>query len=430
MADEVRELQKQAQRKKDKAQEILERAEKRGKGSISDSEVAEFEGLLAEADTLRKLADQKKRLREREENAIAQREGRKAVGAEEEIRSTETLRTYGGGSEDPNYRRAFSTWMRQGKDNLEPEQRAILQTRVQSLDMEQRALAVGTDSAGGYAVPESFHERVVEAMKAYDGVREAGATVLRTSDGRDMPIPINDDTGEKGSIVDENAEVSDQDPTFSSKTLGSYMYASGLVRVSFQLMQDAGFPMDEFLAGALGRRLGRVLNEHFTDGDGSSEPEGVLTAIDDAGTHTHTADAPDGISYDDIIGLVHTVDPSYRGRNAAFMVNDSTVHAIRGLTDSDDRPLWQPSIQAGQPDRLLGYRVIVNPEMPGIIADGYSVVFGDFSRYFIRDVEGGTLLRLTERYAERLQIGFIYYGRHDGLLTDTKALAALQHPDS
>src|SRR5690606_26183775 len=163
--------------------------------------------------------------------------------------------------DNPEYRRAFTRWMRHGRDDLDANERAILHERTQALPIEQRALAAGgTGSAGGYAVPSGFHRQVIEVMKSYIGVREAGATILRTADGTDLRIPTNDDTGEKGSIQDEGTAVSDQDPSFGQKTLGSFMYTSGLVKVSFQLLQDAAFPMEDFLARALGRRVGRVLN--------------------------------------------------------------------------------------------------------------------------------------------------------------------------
>src|SRR5690606_34747958 len=298
------------------------------------------------------------------------------------------------------------------------------------LPIEQRALAAGgTGSAGGYAVPESFHRQVIEVMKSYIGVREAGATILRTADGTDLRIPTNDDSGEKGSIQHEGTAVSDQDPSFGQKTLGSFMYTSGLVKVSFQLLQDAAFPMEDFLARALGRRVGRILNEHFTTGAGTTEPEGIVTALADASS-VFTAAEPDSISYEDVIGLMHSIDPAYRGRGAAFMCNDTTIHALRGLKDNQDRPLWQPSLQAGQPSTLLGFPVITNPEVADIGAEEISMTFGDHSRYFIRDVEGSTLLRLNERFADALQVGFIFYGRHDGVLTDANAVVGLEHPAS
>src|SRR5690606_10509892 len=154
----------------------------------------------------------------------------------------------------------------------------------------------------GWAVPGSVSRQVSAVMKSYIGVREAGATILPTADGTDVLIPTNDDTGEKGSIQDEGTAVSDQDPAFGQKTLGSFMYTSGLVKVSFQLLQDSAFPMDDFLARALGRRVGRVLNEHFTVGSGSGQPEGIVTALADASS-VFTAAEPDSISYEDIIGL-------------------------------------------------------------------------------------------------------------------------------
>jgi HK97 family phage major capsid protein len=204
------------------------------------------------------------------------------------------------------------------------------------------------------------------------------------------------------------------------------MYTSKMVRVSFQLLQDSVFNLDSFLARKLGERIGRIQNTHFTTGTGTAQPLGVQTnaAIGKTGTTGQTTT----VIYDDLIDLIHSVDPAYRAANARFMLNDLTVGVARKLKDSQNRPLWEPSVQVGVPDSLLGYGLVINNDMPVMAANAKSILFGDFRRaYLIRDVLGVQLLRLTERYADFLQVGFASYARADGTLQDSGAVKAYRN---
>ena len=123
------------------------------------------------------------------------------------------------------------------------------------------------------------------------------------------------------------------------------------------------------------------------------------------------------VIYDDIVDLVYSVDKAYR-QNAKFMMNDSTVKAIRKLKDGNGLPLWQPTLQAGEPDSLIGYPVVINNDVAAMAASAKSILFGDFKKYKVRRVKDVTLLRLVERYAEAHQVGFLAFARFDGDLLD------------
>lgn len=279
--------------------------------------------------------------------------------------------------------------------------RNVQEARAQSL----------TGSAGGYTVPAGFLNQLEESLLAFGGMREV-ATVLRTDSGNDLPIPTVNDTGNVGAILAENSQVAEQDMTFAQITLKAYKYSSKLVRVSAELLQDTAIDLESFIGNALGNRIARILNTHFTTGDNSSKPQGVVNA----GTGVTCASAS-AITYGELLDLQHSVDPSYRA-NARFMMHDSTLKAIRKLVDDQNRPIFQADITGASPGTLLGMPIVINQDIATIATGAKAIVCGDFSKYIIRDVTDFTLLRLEERYADYHQVGFVGFSRHDGRILD------------
>lgn len=305
-------------------------------------------------------------------------------------------------------KRAFNAWLRGTDDSLDPELRAYNRQRL----AEGRAQSVGTTTAGGYLVNYEFGSGIEAARRAFGGMLSV-STVYPTQSGADLLLPTVDETGVSGSILSENSQISESAMTFGQLTVSSYMYTSGLVLVSNQLLQDSEFPLDQFIANALGERLGRAQNAHWTTGTGSSQPYGVIVGA--ATGKTGAAGQTTTVLYADIVDLVYSVDVAYR-QNARFMMRDATVAIIRKLLDSQNRPIWEPSVQAGQPDTILGYPIVVNNDVAAAAASAKSIAFGDFSRYVIRDVSGIQLVRMTERYADYLQTGFYAFQRTGGRL--------------
>jgi len=193
------------------------------------------------------------------------------------------------------------------------------------------------------------------------------------------------------------------------------MYTSKIVRISFQLLQDSAFDLESWLARKLGIRIARITNEHFTVGTGTSQPEGVVTGASQGkvGASGQTT----SVTYPDLVDLEHSVDRAYR-TNGQWMFHDSSLKALKKMEDSQNRPLWLPGIAQREPDMILGKPYIVNNDMPEMAASAKSILFGDFSAYCIRDVLGVQLLRLVERYADYLQVGFLAFARHDGGMLD------------
>jgi HK97 family phage major capsid protein len=318
---------------------------------------------------------------------------------------------------DERYADAFYSYLRHGMGGMDPESRSILQPYF-GTSGESRAMGTTSVAVGGALIPQDFYRRLIEALKEIGGVRRSRATVVQTDSGAPMPIPLVDDTANVGAILAENTAVTEQDITFAQKTLGSFMYTSKLVRVSFQMLQDSAFDIESWLARALAMRLGRAINAHFTTGTGGgTQPEGVVTGAQSYGTTAAGAGNVTGVTYDNLVNLIHSVDPAYR-ENAEWMFNDSTLKAIKQIKDSQNRPLWQQDMALGERPTILGYPYVINQDVAVMAASAKSILFGDFSYYLIRDVQDIRLLRLDERYADFLQSGFLAFLRTDGLLAN------------
>jgi HK97 family phage major capsid protein len=319
------------------------------------------------------------------------------------------------------YTEAFARYMRHGMAALAHDDQKVLQAGF--VQGPQNAAGVGTGAAGGYTVPPAFRAKLIERMNFVAAMRQL-AEVINTETGASLPWPTVDDTANEGAILAENTQVTEQDVTFGQANLDAYMYTSKLVRVSLQLLQDNAFGLEAWLANALGARIGRVQNRHFTVGTGVGQPDGIVTSAS-VGV---TAAAVAAITYDELVDLTESLDPAYlAGGNVRFMMSQAARKTLRKLKDSQNRPLWEPSLQAGTPDSLMGYGLTLNNYMSAPATGVKSILFGDIREaYVIRDVSDFALLRLAERYADFLQVGFIGFQRSDGTLQNAAAVKALQ----
>lgn len=323
--------------------------------------------------------------------------------------------------------RAIDQFLRYGLGNMLPEDRAVLQALRQDLPDEIRAQTV-TTTGGGYLIAQdtSLAGQIEIAMLAYGGMLADGVgTVIQTGTGANMPWPTVNDTSNEGVILPINTAETEQALTFGTISLDAFVFSSRLVLVPVQLIQDSAVNIDQLLGRMLGERLGRILNRYFTTGTGSSQPNGVVTAS----TAGVTAASSTAITADELIDLVHSVDPSYRA-NGRFMFEDTTLRELKQLKDSQNRYLWLPGLAVREPDTINGFPFTVNQHMSNMQASAKSVLFGDFSKYIKRMVLGMTMLRLEERYAEYLQVGFMAYMRADGDLSDagTRPIKHIVHP--
>jgi HK97 family phage major capsid protein len=307
----------------------------------------------------------------------------------------------------------FAKWLRGGDKAL----------NAADWEVVRATMSTGTTTEGGYTVQTEVAASVLEALKAYGGMR-AISDVFSTAQGNPMNWPTSDGTAEEGEIVDENATASDADATFGVKSLPVYKYSSKVIAVPVELLQDSNVDIEAFVRARLATRLGRITNKHFTIGTGSSQPNGVVTAATVGVTAANSSSQVTAVTYDSLVDLQHSVDPAYReGGNCRFMFNDATLKGIRKIKDGSNRPIFVPGYEAGNPggapDRLLGDPITINQSVATMAASARSILYGDFSHYKIRDVMGVELQRYTDSaYAKKGQVGFLAWLRSGGNLVD------------
>ena len=281
------------------------------------------------------------------------------------------------------------------------------------------ALQIGTDSEGGYLVPDEYERTLVEALEEENVFRQL-AKVIRTSSG-DRKIPVVATKG-TASWIDEEGAYLESDDAFGQVSIGAYKVGT-MIKVSEELLNDSVFDLEAYISREFARRIGAKEEESFFTGDGSGKPLGVLAATGGAETGVTAASAT-AITADELIDLFYSLKAPYR-RNAVWVLNDSTIKAIRKLKDNQGQYLWQPSLTAGAPDLLLGKPVRTSAYMPAIAADAKTVAFGDFSYYWIADRQGRSFKRLNELYAATGQVGFLASQIVDGKLILPEAIKVL-----
>jgi HK97 family phage major capsid protein len=326
-----------------------------------------------------------------------------------------------------SYRSVFYKFIATGADlaALEPEERAVLKAGVQ-LGEEYRAQSSATGSAGGYTVPTELADILIKSMKAFGPMYDPGVTTeINTTSGAVIQLPTIDDTSGTAYAHTQGADIVDDgsaDAVFGQKQLEAYVYDTKFIKFSMELAQDSIFNIEALLGDLLGERLGRLANLQLTVGTGTSAPNGVATAS----TQGKVAASATAIASDEIIDLVHSVDAAYRqSPKVGFQFNDTTLSAIRKLKDGQGNYLWQMGdVTKGQPGALLGYRYDINQAVANIATGNRSMLFGDFSKYFVRKVGSPVIGVMRERFWPNL--GIAGYIRFDGELADTAAIKHLK----
>lgn len=287
----------------------------------------------------------------------------------------------------------------------------------------RNTMSTTTGSEGGFTVDSEVATSVLDALKAYGGMRGV-STIIQTSGVGAMSFPTSDGTSEEGEIVAENASATDADVGFGTIGLPVYKFSSKVVAVPFELLQDSNVDIEAFVQQRLVTRLGRITNKLFTIGTGTAQPTGIATAAPVGVTAANGSSQVTAVTYDSLVNLQHSVDPAYRetGR-AGWMFNDATLRELRKMKDSNGRPIFVPGYEqgnpAGAPDRLLGAPITINQNMPVMAAGARSILYGDFMAYHIRDVMALEMFRFTDSaYTKKGQVGFLAWFRSGGNLVD------------
>lgn len=318
----------------------------------------------------------------------------------------------GVGRASAGYRGAFfNGYVRRGINGMTPD--------------HSNALQEGTNSEGGYIVPQEFERAIYASLVEMDLIR-AAATVIQTSSDRNIPIEASKGTF---AYIDEEGAYSESDPAFGRLILGAHKFG-GIVKVSEELLQDASFDLEAYLRGLAAERTSILEATSFCTGDNTGKPNGLFNVTAVGGVNiTNVAGAVSAtaaITGDNLIDVYHSISAAYR-KNASWLMGDAMVKLIRKLKSNDNQYLWQPGLAEGQPDRLMGRPLISSTGGPAPAVSTKTIVFGDLKKYVIVDRLGITMQRLNELYAANGQIGFKFTGRHDAELTDAKAIATFTH---
>jgi HK97 family phage major capsid protein len=376
----------------------------------------QHDAAMAEYDRLEKQIEREERVAKIEKDAEERRAKQRPISGDGEGRGQDA-------GEQMEYREVFHKFIASGGDiaELSSEERAVLKAGVQP-KAEFRTQTAGTTTAGGYTVPTELADEIVKSMKAWGPMYDEDiCTTINTSSGNPIKVPTVDDTASTAGQHTEGTALTDdgsKDVTFGQKSLEAYAYDTEFVKFSYELAQDSIFNMETLLGSLLGERLGRIANLQLTTGDGTGDPNGIVTASS-LGTTTALAT---GLTYDELIDFVHSVDPAYRqSPKVRFMFNDLTLAALRKLKDGEGRYIWTAGdVQKGVPGSLLGYSYSINQAMDSIAAAKKIMLFGDFGKYFVRKVGNPVIGVLRERFWPDLGIAGLI--RLDGELGDTAAV--------
>ena len=277
-------------------------------------------------------------------------------------------------------------------------------------------LQIGTDSEGGYLVPDEYEATLIDKLTD-ENIMRGLATIITSANG-DKKIPVVASHGE-AVWTDEGEEYTESDDEFGTVSLGAHKLST-IIKVSEELLNDSAFNLETYISSEFARRMGAAEELAFINGNGTGKPTGVINTAE-VGVTSASANA---ITTDEIIDLYHSLRTPYR-KNAAFLANVSTIKAIRKLKDSNNQYLWQPGLQAGQPDTILNRPIHTSAYMPEIGGGNKILLFGDLKYYWIADRQGRSFQRLNELFAKNGQVGFRVFQRVDGKLILPEAVKTM-----
>lgn len=281
------------------------------------------------------------------------------------------------------------------------------------------ALEVGTDSEGGYLVPDEYERTLIEALEEKNIFRRL-AHVIHTSSGeRKIPVSVSKGTA---AWIDEEAAYPESDDSFGQVSISAYKLAT-MIKISEELLNDSVFNMPAYISKEFARRIGAAEEEAFFTGNGTGKPLGILAATGGAQTGV-TAASSTAVTFDEIIDLYYSLRAPYR-QDGVFIMNDATIKTLRKLKNGSGDYIWQPSVTLGAPDRVLNRPVYTSQYMPTLAAGAKTILFGDLSYYWVADREGRQFKRLNELYAATGQVGFLASERVDGKLILSEAMQVL-----
>ncbi|WP_426994459.1 phage major capsid protein [Methylomonas sp. CM2] len=380
--------------------------EQTGSASWSKEKQAEFDSVMDQADSVKNQIDAHRRMQEEDrENNFKDIDDFKVKGK----------------SEKSEARMAVDAFFRKKLEDRSPEEIAAI----------RNTMSTTTGSQGGYTVQTEIASVLIDALKDFGGMRREASQVT-TAGGNDMSYPSSDGTAEVGELLTQNASSTSLDPSFGTVPVNAYKFGSKIIAIPMELLQDSAIDVEGFVFNRIRNRIGRVENQYFTTGTGTSQPNGIVTAasVGKIGTTGQTT----SIIYDDLVDLEESIDYAYQegGNRACWLISQALRKVVRKIKDTTGRPIWTPSYDAGiagtKAEQLMGYDICINNDMPTPAANAKSLAFGDLSKYQIRDALDVVLYRWDDSaFTSKGQIGFMGIARAGGNLLDTAAVKLYQH---
>ena len=284
----------------------------------------------------------------------------------------------------------------------------------------KNALSEGTDSEGGYLVPDEFERTLVKGLEQATVIRHHAHVITTSSGSHKIPVVASHGSA---AWLDEGGQYTESDEVFGQVQLDAHKVGT-IIKVSEELLQDSAFDLESYITSEFTRRIGNKEEEAFLTGNGTGKPTGILDATAGGQVGVTTASSTT-ITADEVIDLFYSLKAPYR-QNAVWILNDSTVKAIRKLKNGAGDYLWQPALKDGDVPTILGRPYFTTPYAPEIAAGAKTIVFGDLNYYWIGDRTGITFKRLNERFADYGQVGFLAYRRLDGKTVLPEAIKILQ----
>lgn len=378
----------------------------------------EYDSLMAQA---KKFEDfEKKEVEEAEENREIEKTLKRGDVTPEKRKEFENLamKEYMlTGQVSPDLREYMQ------KAKREDDDKKMIDAEFKRLGLARAAQQSTTDGSGGYTIPLGFQAELEKAMLPYGGILQT-ARIWRTPSGNPFKWPKVDDTMNRAYLLSEaaNAETSATKITDAEQDFESYKITSGLLRASSEVIADSAFNFSSLINDFLAERMGRGINYYGTLGDGSSKPKGIAVAA----AHGNNTENDTVLSVNDFLNLEHEVNAAYRA-NGTWMFHDSVLKEIKrvSLAATVGFPLWTPDFASGSPGRILGHPYVINDDMAsftynsGTLNDNTKIVlFGNFQKFIVRLVSNLRFVRLTERFGDTDEIGFVAFWRIDSDLLD------------
>lgn len=304
------------------------------------------------------------------------------------------------------------------EEQREVEARAFAKFLMgQSLsDAEQRALQPEqregiTAGVSGAALVPSVISNIIEKALGNGTEFLSAIDMFSTTGGGDMTIPTINDTDSRAKIVAAYEKGEKGQKAFGSLTFKAYTYRTPIIPISYEMLQDSAFNMEQEIAKLLSEQFSKGLNYDFTNGSAGSEIKGIVaeaTAVNAGGAD---------INFDNLMDLESALKAGYL-QNAKWMFNRATKAALMKIKDNNDQYIWQPGVANQAPATILGHEYVINDDMPNIAAGATPIIFGDLKKFRFRNVRNYTAVRFNELLGEFLAVGFMGFGRADAKLVD------------